>query len=101
MAGMTFLLSRDFLHCHYQKKSDERAIAHGDEYYDGALEYYGNIIKRNKAFRKMLGKDGDYYFTEDGDERFSFLRFLCRSRQLPPTERLNHINDIKNEHFEG
>lgn len=96
-----FLMSRDLLHCHYQKKADERAIGHGDDYYEGALEYYGNVIKRNKAFRKMLGKDGDTYFTEDGAERFNFLKFLLRSRQTPVTERLSYINDLKTEHYEG
>ena len=89
------------MHCNLQEKADEKAISHGEEYYDGAFEFYGKLLQRNKAFRKLLGKnDGPKYFTDEGDEMFSLMKFLFRSRQLPITERFNRINDLKNAHFE-
>ena len=98
---LVFYFIRDWMHCKLQEKADEKAISHGDEFYDGAFEFYGKLLQRNKAFRKLLGKnDGPKYFTDEGDEMFSLMKFLFRSRQLPITERFNRINDLKNAHFE-
>jgi len=97
---LSFLATRDISHCYHQSKADIMAVGHGNDYYDGAVEYYGKVLQRNKAFSKMLGDDGPNYFTEDGDEKFSFLKFIMRCRQLPITKRLNAINDHMTAHFD-
>merc|ERR1719309_1094506 len=34
---------------------------------EGAVEYYTKVLRRNKVLREILGKEGEYYFQEDGE----------------------------------
>lgn len=45
----------------------------GVEYARGGQEFYEKIVMRNKALRSLLGKDGEKWYTVNGNER-TFLR---------------------------
>lgn len=81
----------DGLNNYYDRDSDKQAALTGEDYFDGGVEYYSQMLKRNKAFRKLLGDKGARFITSEGD-----TRTFWRCRHMPTTVRLHAINDLKN-----
>merc|ERR1711874_296178 len=42
-------------------------VCRTEEEAEGAGEYYTKMLRRNKVLRQILGKEGEYYFKEDGE----------------------------------
>jgi hypothetical protein len=89
--AFNYIFVKDGLQTYYDVKSDKRAAMMGDEYFDGGIEYYSQMLKRNKALRKLMGQQGQAYFNSEGD-----LRTLWRTPTLPLKNRIDRINDLKN-----
>lgn len=72
--------------------ADEAAIAQGPDYYEGAVEYYNKILKRNAALHQLLGSVGRKKFTPEGEMKGlfssvpSFQKRLKLIYELKPEE---------------
>ena len=69
-----------------------------DEYFEGAIEYYSKQIQKNKAYRRLLGKEGPKFFTREGDERWTFVNWLMKPSSVPLTARLKYLQDTVDYH---
>ena len=81
-------------------KADLKAIEHGDEYYEGAIEFYSKIAQRNKAIAFFLGDEGKSYYTPAGDPRPPFYHHIFRPIPTPPNARLEVIQG-RFSHFQS
>lgn len=68
------------------------------EYYEGGIEYYSKQLQKNKAYRRLLGKEGPKYFTRDGDEVWTLTNWLLKPKPVPVTERLKAIQETMDFH---
>lgn len=88
-----FFFVRNIIRHGLDAASDLRSLEHGDEYYEGAIEFYSKTIQRNKAFAFFLGNEGKNYFTPAGDPRPPLYHALFKPNPIPPNERLRIIQD--------
>ncbi|XP_002741440.1 transmembrane protein 177-like [Saccoglossus kowalevskii] len=70
--------------------SDRKVAMLGPEYKEGGLEFYQNLLTRNKNLRSILGKKGIKRYSYYGNEHLSVFNF---SPVL--TERLKTISQVK------
>lgn len=68
------------------------------EYYEGGIEYYSKQLQKNKAYRRLLGKEGPKYFTRDGDEVWTLTNWFLKPKPVPITERLRAIQETMDFH---
>ena len=95
-----FYFIRDAIRHAIEARSDLKAVETGDEYYEGAVEYYSKILQRNKALAFFLGDEGKKYYTSAGDPRPPFLHWLLKPIPIPPDTRLRMIQE-RFAHFES
>ncbi|OAD58638.1 hypothetical protein WN48_10522, partial [Eufriesea mexicana] len=68
------ICSAVILYCNYNiNRNDElqindRLTELGDKYVEGGVEYYEQLLKRNKALKVLFGTMSKYYITSTGDE---------------------------------
>lgn len=80
-AGNYFFLT-DFAQNYFEAKSDRELKAKDPQLAKGGAEYYSQILKRNIALRKLLGKDGESLYSALGNENYLF-----RQKHLPLVQR--------------
>ncbi|CAG2165164.1 unnamed protein product [Oppiella nova] len=74
-------------------RADKRTVSLGDDYLEGAVEYYRKLKTRNAAFYRLTEDDSGWkVFTADGEDRG-----LLSARLLTISRRLNYLNQLKDE----
>lgn len=87
-----FTNMNDLMRNFYTIKADLRAINIGEDYRQGAIEYFNKIIKRHKALREQI-KSKQAIFDEEGNLRQPLLRV----KYTPYTERLKLVSEEPSE----
>jgi len=80
---------------YFERKSEKTAASIGPDYADGAVEYFSKMLKRNRAIRELLGKEGEKLYTKKGEPRNTISSFLTTFTipftHLSYTERLRLV----------
>ncbi|KRT81873.1 hypothetical protein AMK59_5928 [Oryctes borbonicus] len=69
---------KDFTQIYYEQYVDEFLKNKDPIFAEGGKEYYEKILQRNKALRKLLGREGENRFSSLGNENF-----FIRQRHVP------------------
>ena len=88
--GVWFLIRQLYTY-DWNKTADVGAVEQGNDYYEGAIEYYQKIMQRNAALYQLLGSEGPKRYTKNGEPKGLFT-------SVPSLEkRLKNINEFKEE----
>lgn len=77
-----YIFVKDFTQLKYERKVDEELKHLNPIFVEGAIEFYGKILQRNKALRKLMGREGENMYSVHGNENY-----LLRQRHLPLVQR--------------
>lgn len=69
---------KDSTQMYYEQYVDEFLKEKDPIFAEGGQEYYEKMLQRNKALRKLLGKEGESRFSVLGNENF-----FIRQKHLP------------------
>lgn len=83
-----FFLAKDMTQIYYEKTIDAELKEKGEHMVRGGKEYYEKLLRRNIAFRRLMGKEGESRYTALGNENY-----LIRNKHIPLLQR--------KEFFEG
>lgn len=59
---------KDNYFCYRDRRADEKAAMLGQEYAEGAVEFYSKLLQRNVALRTLFGENGPKYYTVYGNQ---------------------------------
>lgn len=68
-----YCLLKDSTQIHYEQTIDEFLKGRDPIFVKGGKDYYEKMLQRNRALRKLLGKEGENRFSSLGNENF-FIR---------------------------
>lgn len=88
-----FVIFRDIVRNASETQSDLRTVEHGDDYYEGAIEFYSKVLNRNKAFSFFLGDEGKHYYSPSGDPKPPLYFKYFRPISMKPSARIAAIQD--------
>lgn len=91
LCASIFVIVRDFIRHACETQSDLRAVEHGDDFYEGAIEFYSKLLKRNKAFSFFLGDEGRHYYTSSGDPKPPLYHKYFKPISMVPSARIANI----------
>jgi len=89
-------LVSEIFNYNWSVNADEAAVNQGEEYYEGAVEYYDKMRKRNAALYVLLGERGKSMFTKEGN-----VKGLFGTTSVPVIERLEYLDNLKNKSQES
>lgn len=82
-------LASDTYNWYRDKKADKKAMALGQEYAEGGVEFYNKLLQRNMALRALMGPDGKHRYTAYGND----VHFW-RSPNIPLTSRRDYLQQV-------
>lgn len=74
LAFGSYAFCTDVSTVYYEKSADEQLKALNTIFVEGGLEFYTKILNRNRALRKLLGKEGEKIYSVLGNENY-FIRY--------------------------
>ncbi|KAI4469906.1 hypothetical protein MML48_1g14533 [Holotrichia oblita] len=73
-----YCVLKDSTQIHYEQQIDEFLKGRDPLFVKGGKDYYEKMLQRNRALRKLLGKEGENRFSSLGNENF-----FIRQRHVP------------------
>ncbi|KAK6027276.1 hypothetical protein OSTOST_06691, partial [Ostertagia ostertagi] len=76
---------RQFLKSYNEYKvkwADEKAVEMGEDYLQGARDYFGSTMKFNRFLRVLLGEDGEQNISKNGDVRVDPVPLSVRLKNV-------------------
>ncbi|PIO63934.1 hypothetical protein TELCIR_14455 [Teladorsagia circumcincta] len=64
------------------KWADEKAVEMGEDYLQGARDYFGSTMKFNRLLRVLLGEDGEQNISKNGDVRIDPIPLSARLKNV-------------------
>lgn len=77
-----YILAKDFSQVYYEQEIDKELKEKHPDLAEGGKEFYSQMLKRNVALRKLMGKEGESMYTALGNEHY-----FLRQRHLPLLQR--------------
>jgi hypothetical protein len=97
MTGViVYLFIDEVLTYNWNMNADEAAVNQGDDYFEGAIEYYDKLRKRNAALYELLGPRGQSMFTKEGNVK-GWFGGIFGTTSVPVIKRLEHFEEMKSK----
>lgn len=87
MSCTYYFFLKDVYQVNVEDEIDEELVQN-PVFAEGGMEFYGKILQRNIALRKLLGREGENMYTALGNENSFF-----RTKHSPLVQRLTYFKE--------